>query len=72
MGIILEPSFIAYKEIESGALVPILEDYKPPRIDAYAIYPQTRHLSRRVRAFVDFMVKRFEGIPYWDLCLQGH
>jgi DNA-binding transcriptional LysR family regulator len=72
MGVILVPSFIAYKEIESGALVPILEEYKPPRIDAYAIYPQTRHLSQRVRAFVDFLVKRFEGIPYWDLCLQGH
>jgi DNA-binding transcriptional LysR family regulator len=70
MGIIMVPSFIAYKEIESGALVSVLEDYNPPQIDAYAIYPQTRHLSQRVRAFVDFLVKRFEGIPYWDLCLM--
>ena len=70
MGIIMVPSFIAYKEIESGDLVQILEDYNPPRIDAYAIYPQTRHLSQRVRAFVDFLLKRFEGIPYWDLCLM--
>jgi len=69
-GIILVPTFIAYKEIENGALVAILEDYKMPQIDAYAIYPQTRHLSHRVRAFVDFLVKRFEGTPYWDLCLQ--
>ncbi len=69
-GIILVPSFIAYKEIESGALVPILEDYEPLQIEAYAIYPQTRHLSQRVRAFVDFLIKRFEGTPYWDLCLQ--
>jgi DNA-binding transcriptional LysR family regulator len=71
MGIIMVPSFIAYKEIESGALVPILEDYNPPQIDAYAIYPQTRHLSHRVRAFVDFLVKRFEGTPYWDSCLTN-
>jgi len=70
LGIILLPSFIAYKEIERGALVPILKDYKIPQIDAYAIYPQTRHLSQRVRAFVDFIVKRFEGTPYWDFCLQ--
>jgi len=70
MGIIMVPSFIAYKEIESGDLVQILEDYNPPQIDAYAIYPQTRHLSQRVRAFVDFLVKRFEGTPYWDLCLM--
>jgi DNA-binding transcriptional LysR family regulator len=70
MGIIMVPSFIAYKEIERGALVPILKDYKIPHVDAYAIYPQTRHLSQRVRAFVDFLVKRFEGTPYWDLCLM--
>ena len=70
MGITMEPSFIAYKEIESGALVQLLDDYNPPRIDAYAIYPPTRHLSQRVRAFVDFVVKRFEGTPYWDFCLN--
>ncbi|NOX09220.1 MAG: LysR family transcriptional regulator [Gammaproteobacteria bacterium] len=70
-GIILVPSFIVYKEIESGALIPILKDYKPFELEAYAIYPQTRHLSRRVRAFVDFLVKRFQGMPYWDECIQG-
>jgi DNA-binding transcriptional LysR family regulator len=69
-GINMVPSFIAYKEIERGELVPILEDYITPQINAYAIYPQTRHLSQRVRAFVDFLVKRFEGTPYWDVCLQ--
>lgn len=69
-GIVLIPTFIAYKEIERGTLVPLLEDYKTPQINAYAIYPQTRHLSQRVRAFVDILIKRFEGTPYWDLCLQ--
>ena len=69
-GIVLIPTFIAYKEIERGALVTVLNDYKPPQINAYAIYPQTRHLSKRVRTFVDLLVKRFEGTPYWDLCLQ--
>ena len=69
-GIILVPTFIAYKEIESGSLVPLLKDYTSRQINAYAIYPQTRHLSQRVRAFVDLLVKRFEGTPYWDLCLQ--
>lgn len=69
-GIILVPTFIAYKEIERGTLVPVLQDYTTPQIDAYAIYPQTRHLSQRVRTFVDFLVKRFEGTPYWDFCLK--
>ena len=70
-GIILVPSFIAYKEIERGDLVTLFDNYKTQQIAAYAIYPQTRHLSQRVRAFVDFLVKRFEGTPYWDLCLDS-
>ncbi|MEK6685121.1 MAG: LysR family transcriptional regulator, partial [Pseudomonadota bacterium] len=53
-----------------GALIPLLTEYRCPQLAAYALYPQTRHLSQRVRAFVDFLVKRFEGLPYWDLCLQ--
>ncbi len=68
-GIILVPSFIAYKEIKSGALLPLLQEYQLAKLNAYAIYPQTRHLSQRVRTFVDFMVKRYEGTPYWDRCL---
>lgn len=71
LGIILLPTFIVYKEIERGNLVAILKDYKIPTLDAYAIYPQTRHLSQRVRAFVDFLIKRFEGTPYWDTCLNS-
>lgn len=70
LGIVLIPSFITYKDIERGALIPLLTAYTRPQLEAYAIYPQTRHLSQRVRAFVDFLVKRFAGTPYWDECLS--
>ena len=70
LGIVLLPTFIVYQEIEQGTLVPLLADYQCLPLAAYAIYPQTRHLSQRVRAFVDFMVKRFEGLPYWDKCMN--
>lgn len=71
LGIVLLPAFIVYREIERGALVPILTGYHYTQLAAYAIYPQTRHLSQRVRAFVDFLSQRFEGMPYWDLCLHN-
>lgn len=71
LGIALLPAFIVYREIERGALVPLLTEYHYTQLAAYAIYPQTRHLSQRVRAFVDFLSKRFEGMPYWDSCLQN-
>ena len=66
MGIVFMPTFITYKEIESGELVHILPNYRNPPAAVHAIYPKTRHLSHRVRAFVDFLVERFKGTPYWD------
>lgn len=71
LGIVQLPTFIVYQEIERGALIPLLTEYQLSPLAAYAIYPQTRHLSQRVRAFVDFLIQRFEGSPYWDLCLQN-
>jgi DNA-binding transcriptional LysR family regulator len=65
-GITRQPSFLVYKAIEQGQLVPLLCDYGWHSVNAYAVYPQTRHLSQRVRAFVDFLVERFSGVPYWD------
>ena len=69
-GITFLPSFIVYKEIESGTLLPLFRDFSLPAIDAHVIYPRTRHLSQRVRTMVDFLVRKFEGIPYWDTALQ--
>lgn len=69
-GVVYLPTFIVYKEIENKTLLPLLNEYFAWKINAYVVYPQTRHLSQRVRAFVDFLVERFDGIPYWDLCLQ--
>jgi DNA-binding transcriptional LysR family regulator len=68
-GVVLEPTFILYRAFEEGKLLPILTDFQWPTLYAHAVYPRTRHLSRRVRAFVDFLAERFAGVPYWDRCL---
>jgi DNA-binding transcriptional LysR family regulator len=65
-GIILTPSFIAWQAVAKGELVPILQALWPPPLNAYAVYPQTRYLSRRARAFIDFLAERFGENPYWD------
>ncbi len=67
-GILSSPDFICYQAIRSGELIPILQDYvKKSPINAYAIYPQTRHLSKRVRQLVDFLVSYFGDTPYWNI-----
>jgi DNA-binding transcriptional LysR family regulator len=66
-GIALLPTFIVGADLQEGGLRSILTDYAAPEISVYAIYPQTRHLSVKVRAFIDFLIERFGGRPYWDL-----
>jgi DNA-binding transcriptional LysR family regulator len=66
-GVMMQPTFIVWEAIRDGLLEPVLSDHEWFPINAYAVYPQARHLSSRVRAFVDFLVRRFGDRPYWDL-----
>jgi len=65
-GIVLAPTFIAWRAVARGDLLPLLPRNWPPPLNAYAVYPQTRYLSRRARAFIDFLAARFGDSPYWD------
>lgn len=66
LGIVIQPTFLAAEAIRRGNLAPILTNYEWPTSPAYAVYPPTRHLSYRVRAFIDFLVERFSGPLHWD------
>jgi DNA-binding transcriptional LysR family regulator len=65
-GLALLPTFIAGPELRTGALAPVLSDYRPPELSIFAVYPQTRHLSVKARAFIDFLLAYFAGKPRWD------
>jgi len=41
--------------IKSGEIIPILENYRPLEEGVWALYPQNRHLSSKVRALIDFL-----------------
>ena len=58
-GVALLPTFITGDALEKGTLRAVLQDYHPPPLALYAIYPPTRHLSVKVRLFIDFLVERF-------------
>ncbi len=66
MGIILQPTFLAGDDLASGHLVPLLPGYEAPPFWVYAVYPSRRHVSAKVRTFVDFLVERFGDEPAWD------
>lgn len=66
-GLIVMPTFVCWRELQSGALVRVLPDYELTSLNAYAIYPQNRFLSQSARGFIDFLIEYFEGkASYWD------
>lgn len=65
-GIALLPTFIAGTDLKNGSLRAVLTHYRAPELALYALYPPTRHLSVKVRVFIDFLVERFAGQPTWD------
>jgi DNA-binding transcriptional LysR family regulator len=67
LGLVQLPSFIIGRDLQAATLVSVLTDYLAQDANIYAVYPHTRHLSPKVRAFIDFLAARFGGRPYWDL-----
>jgi DNA-binding transcriptional LysR family regulator len=70
-GIILEPTFIVGDDLARGDLVPLLLDWPVPHAEALAVYPSRRHLSAKVRTFLDFLQREFKEDPSWDAWLHG-
>ena len=66
LGILLTPSFIVGDAVRAGRLVPILQDFEADPIAIYAIYPHSRHLSAKVRLFIDHLARCFKDPPPWD------
>ncbi|MDJ0909095.1 MAG: LysR family transcriptional regulator [Woeseiaceae bacterium] len=66
-GIALLPTFIVGDELQNGSLRTILTRHMPSQLTLTALYPRNRHLSAKVRLFVDLLEERFSGRPYWDL-----
>ncbi len=65
-GFVVEPTFIMADRIRDGSLELALTDYAWSNFHLYAVYPPTRQLSARVRAFVDVVIAKFGSNPYWD------
>lgn len=71
LGVAVLPTFIAHDAIRRGELSIVLKEYMRPPIAMYALHPSMRNQTARARAFIDFLVKSFEGEPFWDQGLFG-
>ncbi|WGF86829.1 LysR family transcriptional regulator [Marinivivus vitaminiproducens] len=71
LGVAVLPSFIAGPALADGRLRRLLEPFEMPPIAVQAIYPHSRHLSSKVRLFVDAMKRRFGSNPPWERDLEA-
>jgi DNA-binding transcriptional LysR family regulator len=67
-GQMCQPGFLVGEEIRTGRLVEVLKDYRFEPIGIYAVYPSRKHLSAKIRSFVDFLVEnlaygRADAVP---------
>lgn len=67
LGILQPGRFMVLPHLRRGALCEILPDWRPPLQPISAVYPHNRHLSAKVRVFVDWVAGLFEQCPL----LQG-
>lgn len=65
LGLAYLPDYYIADDIKSGALVRVLEDWTGIDRDIVAIYQQRRHLSAKVKLFVDFLEVRFGKQRPW-------
>lgn len=49
------PDYYVLEHLQRGRLVSLLEQHQPPNTAVWALYPQQRHLSPKVRQLVDFL-----------------
>ena len=65
IGVCISPIFSCYEALQNGELVQLLPDYTlHPERNFYAIFPQNRYLSTRVRLFIDHMHEAMKALPW--------
>lgn len=70
-GIALLPSYLVDRDLAAERLTAVLTEYALPDYGIFAIYPSRKHLSAKVKAFIDFLVAHYSPMPYWDEWLRA-
>ncbi len=57
LGLIQIPAFDVAESLSSGELVEVLQQWPAPSMPVQLVYPHRRHLSRRLQAFSDWLIR---------------
>ncbi|WP_315706501.1 MULTISPECIES: LysR family transcriptional regulator [unclassified Bradyrhizobium] len=65
-GIARLATFLVSDDLRAGRLVPILKEVDADGAPIRAVYPSSRHLSPKVRTFIDALIEAWRPEPPWD------
>ncbi|MBH1556156.1 LysR substrate-binding domain-containing protein [Stenotrophomonas forensis] len=57
LGVVALPSYMAEPHVVRGELRPVLQDWKLPSMPMHVMFPPNRHMSQRLRVFIDWVVE---------------
>ncbi len=66
VGVAYLSSFIVAADVRAGRLAPLLIDQVHPGSACFAVYSESRHISPKVRAMIDWLVEDLGDEPSWD------
>jgi DNA-binding transcriptional LysR family regulator len=66
LGLAALPLFIAASALRDGQLIEVMSETPPVPDAIHAVYPQTRYVSRAVRAVIDMLVAAFDAPLPWE------
>jgi DNA-binding transcriptional LysR family regulator len=70
-GITLALSYMVAEQVRNGELVPVLSEFLPPAEPIHLVYPQSKLVAPKVRAFLEFSADRLrEAIEDTELLLD--
>jgi DNA-binding transcriptional LysR family regulator len=70
-GLIYVPIFVVADDLKARHLIPVLRDFLTAERSIDALYPHRRHLSAKVRSFIDLVIKNFHDTT-WDAAGERH
>ncbi len=64
LGLAALPEMICWEDLRSGRLQVALEGWALPGAGLHAVYPSPRHLSAKVKTFIDFLQQKLSPPPW--------
>lgn len=68
LGVVQTASFMLQDHIGRGALEPVLADWCSDPVPIHVVYPPNRHLSVKLRVFVDWVAELFAHHDLMQRC----